>query len=422
MARPGEGGQDWATLAASLDASDPLAAVRELFAPLGPDVVAYLDGNSLGRPLTAALTRLSEFASEQWQGRLIRGWSEGWMDWPTTIGDRLGRVALGAGPGQVVVADSTSVLLYKLARAAVDAGSTRRTVVVDSDNFPTDRYILEGIAAERGLRLAAIDTDPDAGVTPSQVEAIADGDTALVVLSHVAYRSGWMADAAAITEACHRAGAPVLWDLSHSVGAVPIHLDAWGADLAVGCSYKYLNGGPGAPAFAYVRAEHHQHLRQPIWGWMGHDEPFAMGPGYRPASGVRSLISGTPPITAMVPLLASIDLLERIGIDAVRAKSERLTAFAVALHDAWLAPLGVRLASPRHPDRRGGHITVRRDDFEAVNQRLWARGVLPDFRHPDGIRLGMAPPSTSFAEVLTAMAALRDEAASAAVPPHGATG
>lgn len=418
MATLGDGGQDWAALAAALDASDPLAASRDLFAPLGPDVVAYLDGNSLGRPLTAALTGLADFAAGQWQGRLIRGWGEGWMDWPTTIGDRIGRAALGAGRGQVVVADSTSVLLYKLARAAVDARGARRTVVIDADNFPTDRYLLEGIAAERGLRLAAIDTDRDAGVTASQVEAVAGDDTALVVLSHVAYRSGWIADVAAITEACHRAGALVLWDLSHSVGAVPIHLDAWGVDLAVGCSYKYLSGGPGAPAFAYVRAEHQGRLRQPIWGWMGHDDPFAMGPGYRPANGVRSLISGTPPITAMVPLLASLDLLERSGIDAVRAKSERLTAFAVAVHDAWLAPLGVTLGSPRQPDRRGGHITIRREDYEAVNRRLWARGVLPDFRHPDGIRLGMAPLSTSFAEVLTAMAAIRDEAASAGQTPH----
>ena len=402
---------DAAARAAALDAADPLAACRDRFVPLGDDVVAYLDGNSLGRPLRSAVEATGRFLHDQWAGRLIRGWTDSWMGWPEAVGDRIGAAALGAAPGQVVVADSTSVLLYKLARAAVDAADAgRRRIVIDADNFPTDRYLLEGIAAERDLELDWVETDPAAGITPAQVEAAVGPDTALVVLSHVAYRSGWVADGRAVTACAHDAGAMVLWDLSHSVGSVPVDLDRWGADLAVGCSYKYLNGGPGAPAFAYVASRHLGRLRQPVWGWMGHDSPFEMGPGYRPAGGIRSMLSGTPPILAMVALQAGLDLLEEVGIDAVRAKSLRLTGFALELADAWLDPLGVTVASPRQAERRGGHVTLRRPDFGEVTDRLWARGVLPDFRAPDGIRLGLAPLSTSFTEVLDGMRALREEA------------
>ena len=399
------GGAGLAGRAAALDDADPLAPLRSRFVPLD-DVAAYLDGNSLGRPLQGALDGMDRFLRDQWAGRLIRGWTDGWMQWPALVGDRIGATALGAAPGQVVVADSTSVLLYKLARAAVDAAGRRR-VVLDTDNFPTDRYLLEGIAGERGLDLVWMETDPSAGVTAEQVAAVVDADTALVVLSHVAYRSGWMADGPAVTEAAHDAGALVLWDLSHSVGSVPVELDRWGADLAVGCTYKYLSGGPGAPAFAYVRADHQVRLRQPIWGWIGSHDPFTMGPGYTPAAGIRAVLSGTPPILAMVPLMASLDLLEEVGIDAVRAKSVALTTFALEVADEWLAPLGVRVASPRQPERRGGHITLCRADFRDVTERLWAEGVIPDFRAPDGIRIGPAPLSTSFGEVLGGMAALR---------------
>jgi kynureninase len=315
-------------------------------------------------------------------------------------------VALGAAAGQVVVADSTTVLLYKLARAAVDARPGRREIVVDTDNFPTDRYVVEGIAAERGLTLRWVETDPAAGVTTGQVAGAVGPDTALVLFSHVAYRSGWIADAAAITALAHDAGALVLWDLSHSAGSVPVALDAWGADLAVGCTYKYLNGGPGSPAFGYVRRDLQDAVQQPIWGWMGRRDAFAMGPGYEPEPGVRSVLSGTPPILAMVPLTAFLDVLDEVGMAAVRAKSVRLTGFALELADAWLAPLGVAVASPRDPARRGGHLTLRRPGFRAVLDRLWERGVLPDYREPDGIRVGLAPLSTSFTEVHDGIAAL----------------
>src|SRR5580765_5068702 len=263
--------RDFTAEAAALDAADPLAAYAGRFVDPGPDsLIAYFDGNSLGRPLVETAERLRDFTTNEWGARLIRGWDERWLDLPLSLGDQLGRVALGAGPGQTFVGDSTTVLLYKLSRAAVaQQRAGRDEIVLDTDNFPTDRYLLEGIAAERGLTLRWIETDPAQGVTPEQVRAAVGERTALAVFSHVAYRSAWLADAPAITEAVHDAGGLVLWDLCHSGGSVPVELDAWGIDLAVGCSYKYLNGGPGAPAYAYVAERHHGGLRQPVWGWMG---------------------------------------------------------------------------------------------------------------------------------------------------------
>ncbi|MEU4219875.1 kynureninase [Actinoplanes sp. NPDC026623] len=395
--------------AEALDAADPLAHLRDRFiTPDGFDVISYLDGNSLGRPLRATAQLLDEFVREQWAGRLIRGWTEGWMQWPLLLGDRLGAVALGAAPGQVVVADSTTVLLYKMSRAAVDARPGRGKIVLDTDNFPTDRYVLEGIAAERGLSLVWIETDPATGITAEQVAEVVDEDTALVLFSHVAYRSGWLAPAMEINRIAHAAGALTLWDLSHSVGSVDLHLDAWGADLAVGCTYKYLNGGPGAPAFAYLRRELQGELRQPIQGWMGHRASFEMGPGHEPAAGVRALLSGTPPILAMVPLHANLDMLAEAGIEAVRAKSVLLTAYALDLADRWLVPLGVEVASPRDAARRGGHVTLAHPGFERLLGTLWDNGVLPDYRNPNGIRIGPAPLSTGFVEVHRGLSLIRE--------------
>ncbi len=393
--------------AADLDAADPLAAFRDRFLP-APSVVSYLDGNSLGRPLEATARLMDDFVRSRWGGRLIQGWTDGWLEWPLTLGDRLGAVALGAAPGQTVVADSTTVLLYKLARAAVDARPGRRKVVLDTDNFPTDRYVLEGIAAERNLSLVWISTDPATGITGDQLREVIDDDTALVLFSHVAYRSGWLADIPGINRIAHEAGALTMWDLCHSAGAVPIRLDEWGVDLAVGCSYKYLNGGPGAPAFAYLRSSLQDSLRQPIQGWMGHRAAFEMGPGYEAAPGIRALLSGTPPILAMVPMHANLDMLAEAGIEAVRTKSLLLTAYVLDLADEWLAPLGVEVVSPRDPARRGGHVTLRRPGFEKLLEPLWSAGVIPDYRRPDGLRIGPAPLSTSFTEVHQGMAVLRD--------------
>ncbi len=343
----------------------------------------------------------------EWGDRLIRGWDEGWLDLPLTIGDELARVCLGAAAGQVTIADSTTVLLYKAIRAAVDARPGRTEVVIDRDSFPTDRYVLEGIAADRGLTVRWIETDAAAGVTPDLLAAALSDHTALVLLNHVAYRSGYLADVPALTALAHDAGALAIWDLSHSAGVVPVELDRWNVDLAVGCGYKYLNGGPGAPAFVYVASRHQAELRQPIHGWLGSAAPFEMGPGYQPAAGIRGWLSGTPPIVGMQAIRDMLALIDEVGIAAVRAKSVALTTFAIELVDELL-PDAV-LASPRDPERRGGHVTIDHPEFEAMMPRLWARGVIPDFRRPSGIRLGMSPLSTSFAEVETGIRAIADE-------------
>jgi kynureninase len=321
------------------------------------------------------------------------------MQTPTDLGDTLGRVTLGAAPGQTVVGDSTTVMLYKLVRAALDARPGRTEIVLDTDNFPTDRYVLEGIAAERGATLRWITADPAAGVTADQVAAVVGPGTAVVVLSHVAYRSGYLADVPGITEVVHDAGALVVWDVCHSVGVVPLQFDAWNVDLAVGCTYKYLNGGPGAPAFAYVATALHGVARQPIQGWMGAADPFAMGPGYQPAAGVRQFVSGTPPVVGMLPMRDMLDLIEEAGLGAVRAKSIALTEFVLAFTDEHLVGKGVRVATPLDAERRGGHVTLDHPSFQELVPQLWKRGVIPDFRMPDGMRIGLSPLSTSFAEV-----------------------
>ncbi|WP_026533991.1 kynureninase [Arthrobacter sp. H14] len=383
-----------------LDAADPLAPFRDRFAGVGDMTIpAYLDGNSLGRPLKASLQRMQSFIQDQWGGRLIRGWDESWLALPEQIGNELGKTVLGAADGQTIVADSTSVLLYKLVRAAVAARPERREIVIDRDNFPTDRFIVEGIASELGMSVRWVEAGFDGGVTASALGAVVGSRTSLVVLSHVAYRSGHLADMEQLTALVHQAGALMLWDLCHSVGAVPIDLDACGVDLAVGCTYKYLNGGPGAPAFAYVNDKHHDLLRQPIHGWLGSQDPFGMGEGYVPASGIRGFASGTPPIMGMLCMQDMIELIGLAGMEAVREKSIRLTEYAIALVDERLTPIGASLSSPRDQQLRGSHITVDHPSFEAITARLWKQGIIPDFRKPTGIRLGLSPLSTSFTEV-----------------------
>jgi kynureninase len=390
---------------ADLDAADPLAPLRDRFAP-SPGLVAYLDGNSLGRPLTASLDDLQRVARDEWGGRLIRGWDEGWLDEPLRLGDELGRIALGAAPGQTTIGDSTTVLIYKQVRAALALRPGRDELVVHRDDFPTDRYVLEGIAAETGATLRWIDTGD---ITIEAVAAVTGERTAVVVLSAIAYRSGALADIPAITALVHDTGALMLWDLCHSAGVLPTELDAWGVDLAVGCGYKYLNGGPGAPAFAYVSAALQDGYRQPIQGWLGSATPFEMGQGYQPGPGIRRVLSGTPSILGMAALGPALALIDEAGLDAVRAKSIALTEHAVALADALL-PDAV-LATPRDAARRGSHITLDHPDFERIMPLLWKRGVIPDFRRPDGIRLGLSPLSTSFTEVEAGVRAIAEELA-----------
>ncbi|AKV86463.1 kynureninase [Microbacterium sp. CGR1] len=394
-------------LAQALDAADPLHSHLSAFAE-APGVGAYLDGNSLGRPLKDTPEKLAAFVRDDWGTRLIRSWDEQWMALPMELGDRIGRVTLGAAAGQAVVADSTSVLIYKLMRAAATADPSRTELVIEAGNFPTDRFMAEGVAAETGMTVRWIEPDPVLGVQMADVVAAISAKTALVSLSHVDYRSGALADMPAITTAVHEVGALMMWDLCHSAGVIPMQLDDWGVDMAVGCTYKYLNGGPGSPAFAYLRREHQGVLRQPIQGWWSAADIFAMGPQYEPAGDIRQLLSGTPPITSMLAMQGMLDLIEQASVEAIREKSLSLTDFAVRAHDEVLAPLGVRLLSTRDAAQRGSHVTIGHPDFRAVTQRLWADGIIPDFRFPDGIRLGLSPLSTSYVETLTGVLAVRD--------------
>jgi kynureninase len=391
--------------ASDLDAADPLAGFRDRFVPLEPGLV-YLDGNSLGMLPAATVSRLAEVISREWGSGLIRSWAH-WMDLPGQAGDLLGEHLLGAAPGQVVVCDSTTVNLYKLAWAALEARPGRPVLVTDDDNFPTDRYVLDGIAARSGGGLRMIRTDPDQGIRPDDVRAAIGPDTALVCLSHVAYRSGAVADMAAITRLAHDAGALVLWDLCHSAGSVPVDLDGSGADLAVGCTYKYLNAGPGAPAFLYVRRDLQDQLTQPIQGWFGQQDQFTMGPRYEPAPGMARFTTGTPNIPGTAAVQEGTRLLAEAGIQALRAKGIQLTSYLIELADAWLAPLGCELASPRDPGRRGSHVCLRHVEAPRISQALTRAGVIGDFRTPDRIRLGPAPITTRFTDVWDALDTLR---------------
>jgi kynureninase len=394
--------------ALALDARDPLAGFRERFAIADPHLI-YLDGNSLGRCPAETRARLRVVVDE-WGEQLVSGWHE-WIDAPTRAGDALAEAALGARPGEVLVCDSTTVNLYKLACAALDAYrlSAQRALVTDRDNFPTDRYVLEGIAAERGLELRLFDSDPLLGPQPEQLEEqLADGAVALVVISHVAYRSGALADMEALTEVVRRHDAHIVWDLSHSAGAVPVRLRESRVELAVGCTYKYLNSGPGGTAYLYVAEELQAGLRSPIWGWFGQAEQFEMERPYDPQPGISRFMAGTPPILNLAAVEAGVAVTAEAGIDAIRAKSVAQTDLLIALHDQWLAPLGFELGTPRDAARRGSHVSLRHAEAWPICRALIERAdVIPDFRGPDSIRLGVAPLYTSYADVYDAIDRLR---------------
>jgi kynureninase len=391
--------------AEALDAADPLASLRARFVIDDPATI-YLDGNSLGRLPAVTRERLAARA-EEWGSDLVSAW-ERWIDLPERVGDALAGGVLGARPGEVIVSDSTTVNLYKLAAAALDleAGA----IVTDSGNFPTDRYVLEGIARARGGELRTFAADLLHGPQPDDVaRACAAGDVSLVCLSHVAYRSGALADLAGLTAAAREHGARVLWDLSHSAGAVAVELQRCGAELAVGCTYKYLNAGPGAPAFLYVSEELQPRLRSPIQGWFGQREQFAMERGYEPEAGVRRFLAGTPPILELTAVEVGADLVAEAGVEALRVKGSALTALIVELHDAWLAPLGFELGTPRDPGRRGAHVALRHPEAAAISRALRERaGVIVDFRGPDSIRLGVPALYTRFTDVFEALQRLSE--------------
>lgn len=391
-----------------LDANDPLRGFRERF--LLPENMTYLDGNSLGALPRATLNRLNDVVAHEWGERLIRGWEEGWLELPLEVGGRLAPL-LGLGAGEVVMSDSTTVCFYKLASAALALRPNRSVIVTDLDNFPTDRYVLEGIARASGASIEWLRCDRVLGPTVEEVAAVVGANTALVTFSHVSYRSAFVADMAAINRIAHEAGALTLWDLSHSAGAVPIALDEAETDLAVGCTYKYLNGGPGAPAFMYANAALLGKLDQPIWGWLGRHEPFAMEHGYLAAEGIRRLLSGTPPVLALAAVDEGVRLVAEAGMEDIHAKTMSLTDFAVALTDARLGELGFSIASPRDRLRRGAHVALAHREADKLCIALTERGVIVDFRRPDVIRLGLSPLLTRFADVWDAVEALRSLAA-----------
>jgi kynureninase len=388
----------WQAKARELDAADPLRAFAERFRVPDPGL-RYLDDASLGRPPAGTADALARFVDRDWAGRLVQGW-ESWLDHPQRLGDRLGAGMLGAAPGQVVYSDSVTVDLYKLAMAAL-RHSGRRAVITDDRNFATDRYVAQGIEAEGLADLRTVEADPDQGVDIAALEAALDESVAVVVLSLVDYRSGALLDMARVNELAHEAGALVLWDLSHATGAVPIALDATGADLAVGCSYKYLCGGPGAPAFLYVRKDLQPRLRQPIWGWFGQRDQFAMGPAYDPVPGIERFLCGTPSILALAAVEPSLDLLLEAGIDRVRDKNLLMTEFIIDLVAAY-APY-LRLASPRGAERRGAHVAFEHPEARAIVAGLAARNVIVDYLDPDRIRLAPGALSTSFEQVWDAV-------------------
>ena len=387
------------------DAADPLAGFRDRFVS-SPEALIYLDGNSLGPLAKSTRQRIAEVVDHEWGEGLVRSWHD-WVELPTAAGDLLGQHLAGAAPGQIAVCDSTTVNLYKLAHAALDARPGRDVLITDDDNFPTDRYVLAGVARERHGELRLIHTDIDQGISTGELAGALDDRVALVSLSHVAYRSGALADMDAITAQVHEAGALMLWDLCHAIGAVPVSLDAAGADLAIGCTYKYLNAGPGSPAFLYVRRELQDQLQQPVWGWFGQADQFAMGPGYEPQPGIGRFLTGTPQIIGTVAVQEGTKLLAEAGMDRLRAKSTGLTSMLIALADEWLAPLGFTVATPRDPGRRGAHVSLAHPDAQQISQALIRAGVVGDYRTPGRLRLGPVPITTRFTEVWDAMAILR---------------
>ena len=388
-------------LAKELDSNDELAAYRERFVISDPDLL-YFDGNSLGRLTKTSLERAREVVEEEWGKGLIRGWNQGWWDASSRVGDKIGQLT-GAAAGQVIVGDTTSINLFKLTLAALALLPERRRIVTDTLNFPSDLYILQGCVQLLGrkheiLRIGSKDED----LTPDldALKEAADSDTALVTLSHVAFKSGYLYDMPAITEMAHRGGALVLWDLSHSVGALPIELDGSNVDLAVGCTYKYLNGGPGAPAFLYVNRSLQDKISAPLWGWWGQTDPFAFDLDYVPAQGIRRFQVGTQPMLSLLTMEAALDPLLEAGPEVIRTKSILLTEYASYLTDTLLTPLGFTPGSPRDPARRGSHLSLRHAEGYRINRALIDEmKLIPDFREPDNLRLGFAPLYTTFTEV-----------------------
>ncbi|WP_114432650.1 kynureninase [Phyllobacterium bourgognense] len=387
--------------ATQADLSDPLRAYRDRFEL--PEGVIYLDGNSLGALPKSVRQRVAKTIAEEWGEQLIRSWNTAdWVHLPQRVGEKIARL-IGAGERTVVAADSTSINLFKVLSAALDLNQERRKIVSERDNFPTDLYIAEGVAKQIGKGHGLVLAD-----TPKDIPDMLDEDVAVLMLTHVNYRNGYRHDMAALTRAAHDKGILVIWDLAHTAGAMPIDLTGTQADFAIGCGYKYLNGGPGAPAFLYVNPRHQGGFRQPLSGWFGHRAPFDFDSVYSPSSSIEQYLCGTPPVLAMVAMDEAMSLWDDVDMEAVRAKSIGLCDFFIQEVGEFAEQFGLELVTPRNSGQRGSQVSYSCDNGYAIMQALIARGVIGDFRAPDIIRFGMTPLYLSFAEVAQAAAILKE--------------
>ena len=398
--------------ALELDQNDPLAGYRSKFVITDPNL-CYLDGNSLGRLPHATVKAVSDFLSQEWGNEVVTGWSH-WIDEAQVAGDLLGRAVLGAGPGQVLVCDTTSVNFYQLCVAAIKARPGRKTVITDAANFPTDRYILKGIAEQFGLKLIIIDNEDPAIaenelITAELLEKYMSEDVAMVTFEVIQYRSGARTDIKSVTDLARSYGALVVWDASHAAGAIEMNFDACGVDLAVGCTYKYGNSGPGSPAWLYVNKKIQKELQVPILGWFGNEDQFGMGPDFVKAEGIRGFQIASPSIIGIRGVQVAFAMIEEAGIDVIASKAAIGTQMMIDLYDEWLAPLGYTLLTSRNPKERGGHISIGHPEAAriCVALRKFAN-VIPDYRTPNAIRLAIAPLPTSYVEVWDGFQRIRD--------------
>lgn len=405
--------------ALAMDAADPLAHYKSQFFISDPDL-CYLDGNSLGRMPKRTIEKVNHFLTEEWGTELVDGWSH-WIDEAQTAGNLLGRATLGAAEGQTLVQDTTSVNFYQLCVAAIKARPGRKTVIIDSSNFPTDRYILAGIADSMGLNLITLNNDGFGGpgqvdvaadcemITPEILAPLLNDDIALVTLQAIHYRSGSRPDIKGITDLVRSHGGLVVWDASHAGGAIDLRFDEWGVDLAVGCTYKYGNSGPGSPAWLYVRKEMQTDFLAPIQGWFANDKQFVMGPFFEPAEHIRRFQIASPSIIGIRGVQASYEMIEEAGMVAISHKAALGTELILALYDAWLEPLGFTLLTPRDHNQRGGHITVGHPEAKRIAAAMRAfANTIPDYRVPDSIRLAIAPLPTSYTEIWDGISRMRD--------------
>ena len=402
--------------ALKLDAQDPLAKYRDQFVISNPEL-CYLDGNSLGRLPKRTITAINEYLVNEWGPEMVEGWSH-WIDEAQPIGDLIGRATLGAGPGQVLACDSTSINFYQLIGAALRANPGRKTMIIDAANFPTDRFILQGLAEQHGLKLITIDNESPGSadcerITPEILEKYLSEDVAVVTLEVIQYRSGARNNIKAITDLCRKYGAYVVWDASHAVGAIEMDLDANSADLAVGCTYKYGNAGPGAPAWLYVSKRVQAELRVPIQGWFAQANQFEMGATFEKSADIRGFQIASPPIMGLRCVKSSFEMIEEATIEKISEKCAIGTEMMIALFDEWLAPLGFTLNTPRNPRERGGHISLVHPEAKRISVAMREFiNVVPDYRVPNSIRVAISPLPTSYVEVWDGFQRLRDLVAS----------